>query len=155
VPIQSIFGLGVENNGLGAAVLKKHSAHHLWIQQLVCRAKEFSRQKRTLSARRRLVTFWRLVWACFAAAAGAAWFARLTIWPVCKNSRDSTELWQVQPFGWPDSIRKPSGYCARMIPFLLAPLTPEKIREFGHFTWVNLARFDRLRKVLKWLKPQF
>jgi hypothetical protein len=34
--------------GKGAAV-KKHSAHHLWIQQLVRRTKEFSREKRTLS----------------------------------------------------------------------------------------------------------
>jgi hypothetical protein len=42
-----------------------------------------------------------------------------------------------------------------MIPFLLAPLTPDKIREFGHFTWVNPAKFDRLRKALKSLKPQF
>jgi hypothetical protein len=42
-----------------------------------------------------------------------------------------------------------------MILFLLAPLTPDKIREFGDFTLVNPAKFDRLRKALKSLKSQF
>jgi hypothetical protein len=42
-----------------------------------------------------------------------------------------------------------------MILFLLAPLTPDKIREFGDFTLVNPAKFDRLRKALKSLKSRF
>jgi len=39
--------------------------------------------------------------------------------------------------------------------FCSLPLTPDKIREFGHFTSVNPVRFDRLCEALKSLKLQF
>lgn len=54
-----------------------------------------------------------------------------------------------------DPLRPCARICARMILFLLAPLTSDKIREFGYFTCVNPARLDVRRKALKALKPQF